>query len=178
MLSRGNEFKNVELINKDMEFALKNEKEKGNIFSVILLKESLHFNQKSYLEKLEDFIKSNLNGKMIIVGRLKPKEMEEELPFPLKAIEEWNNTQISVKDAHQFFKSKNFECEYSKIRYLTKYTYDEFKTFITGKVYSVFQNISDEELEYEFNRLIKGKDEISYYDEVYILSVSNNLNLN
>jgi len=176
MLSIAKDFPNVEIVNNDMEFALKNEKEKGNIFSVILFKGSFHFNQKSFLEKLEDFMKTNLDGKLMIVGRLNPVDMEEELPFPKKALEKWNNYPMSIKDALEYFKNRNYETTWSMTRIYLNYSYDQFRTFFTKKCWSIFQDMSDEELESEFLRIIGDKKEIGYNDDVYMLTVESKLN--
>ena len=121
-------------------------------------------------------MKTNLDGKLMIVGRLNPVDMEEELPFPKKALEKWNNYPLSIKDALEYFKNRNYETTWSMTRIYLNYSYDQFRTFFTKKCWSIFQDMSDEELESEFLRIIGDKKEIGYNDDVYMLTVESKLN--
>ncbi len=175
---------NFTFVEERMENSFLNEKDKT--FRAILMCESIHYvDDESFYEKLENFVISNLEGRLFLFGRCNPSQYSNQLLIPQKSFDMWESQKLNVLNCYKYFKNKNENREYKYKLEITKtlidieFTIPEYKHFICGKVWGIFNCYTEEELLKEFEKLVIGKKEddcIILHDEIYKIDLDYNTN--
>ena len=93
MLAKAALYKSVVTKHLPIQSALINE---SQIFSFIFMKEVNTFVDEEFYFRLADFARGHLSEKIIMIARLRPKDMKEEPPYPLSTIEFANSFKTTL----------------------------------------------------------------------------------